>query len=264
MSESIAAAHILEAGVDDPGVSQGGESCSGAGETLVRLVEALGKPLVNWRVAVLGAIGRWPLASEVFEGERNEYLIGGEAFDWKFLAQRLYSDRRVESLIPAFEWQAWIASSSPFAGLVEDEFRRLLGVDKYRAHLSYFYGVTVEQGLLTAVGEEIAKRRTGGGRSADQETRETAFVSLYGWTQERLWREYKASVSTEAAGLAENLSGQLSLHTMDSFTYWLFKRRLKRADPARVASDTRKGLMQLERMRRAEERRDGMLRELME
>jgi hypothetical protein len=41
----------------------------------------------------------------------------------------------------------------------------------------------------------------------------------------------------------------------DAFTYWLFKRRVSRADPARVASDTRKGLRQLERIRQSHERR---------
>ena len=33
------------------------------------------------------------------------------------------------------------------------------------------------------------------------------------------------------------------------FNYWLFKYRVKNCDKARIASDTRKGLDQLERMR---------------
>ena len=42
-------------------------------------------------------------------------------------------------------------------------------------------------------------------------------------------------------------------HTIDltehkEFTYWLFRYRVKNSDKARVASDTRKGLVQLQRM----------------
>ena len=40
-----------------------------------------------------------------------------------------------------------------------------------------------------------------------------------------------------------------SLTQSKEFTYWLFKHRLYYWDPARVASDTRKGLNWLERVR---------------
>ena len=45
----------------------------------------------------------------------------------------------------------------------------------------------------------------------------------------------------------------------DAFAYWLFKRRFKLAEPARLASDTRKALEQLERMRIAHLKRERAL-----
>ncbi len=260
MPDSVAAANTLETEHVVPGQNGNSHPYDEPVDALDRLRDDLRDPSGDWRMAVLTAIGRWTIAAEVVDGERNEYLIGGEAFDWKLLAQRLHDDAGVGSKIPTSEWRAWISDHAPFAGLEEDEFRRVLGVDKYRGHLSYFYGVTVEQGLLTAVGEEIAKGRVAGGRAPDQATRDDVFVRLYGSPQKPLWDEYKASLSAGNSGLGERLNGKPNLNVMDGFTYWLFKLRMERADPARVASDTRKGLAQLERMRQAEERRARMLR----
>jgi hypothetical protein len=39
------------------------------------------------------------------------------------------------------------------------------------------------------------------------------------------------------------------LSDLHEFTYWLFKHRVNNSDPARVASDTRKGLAMLSRLR---------------
>jgi hypothetical protein len=41
-------------------------------------------------------------------------------------------------------------------------------------------------------------------------------------------------------------------------TYWLFKYRVRNSDKARVASDTRKGLAQLQRMAAVERDPDGV------
>ena len=42
-----------------------------------------------------------------------------------------------------------------------------------------------------------------------------------------------------------------SLDEYKTFTYWLFKRRISKSDPARLASDTRKGILILERIKPA-------------
>ena len=113
---------------------------------------------------------------------------------------------------------------------------------------------------MTAVGEEIAKGRVAGGRAPNQESRDAAYLRLYGSSQKVLWYDFIASKEADNPGEPTALGKDVSLNVMDDFTYWLFKKRMGRADPARVASDTRKGLAQLERMRQADERRMHMRR----
>jgi hypothetical protein len=43
----------------------------------------------------------------------------------------------------------------------------------------------------------------------------------------------------------------MALRESKEFTYWLFKYRVKHSEPARMASDTKKGLDQLQKMRAA-------------
>ena len=144
----------------------------------------------------------------------------------------------------------------------EPEFMRILGVDKSRASLSFFYGVTVEQGLIVAAREEIAKRRVASGRAPSDDRCDEVYQRLYGNDREGLWDEYCSENGLSAtAGSSLNPVGH-SLGQGDSFTYWLFKRRMERLDPARLASDTRKGLAQLEKMLRSHDKRNRMLREM--
>ena len=258
MPDPVDAVHTADpqAGAGDD--ATGPHTAVSVDQVLDWLENALRQPSTDWRTALLQAIGQWPIASEVVDGERYDYLLAGEAFDWKLLAQRIRI--RIPNSIPHDEWGLWISSAVPFGGLEEADFTRILGVEKHRAHLSYFYGVTVEQALLTAVGEEIAKGRVASGRAPNQESRDFAYPRLYGSSQKVLWYDYIASKEAEQPVASSVLDGEASLNEMDDFTYWLFKKRMGRADPARVASDTRKGLTQLERMRQADVRRMRMRR----
>ena len=222
-------------------------------ELLAELHRALGRAGCDWRRVVLETIGEWPLANEEVGGQQCVYLLAGEAFDWRLLAERLIEG--AEFAPPIDAWQDWITSPDLFAGHGEAEFRRLLGVDKYRGMLSYFYGVTVEQALLAAAEEEITKRRVASGREPTESSREEAYERLYGGRHEPLWNEFREEQSVEPARPGRRHRDEHSLADSDAFTYWLFKRRMDRSDPARVASDTRKGLAQLERMRVGHERR---------
>ncbi|HET9476861.1 MAG TPA: hypothetical protein VFP63_05165, partial [Dehalococcoidia bacterium] len=67
------------------------------------------------------------------------------------------------------------------------------------------------------------------------------FNRIYGSTKACLVGEFRVQ-----QGLPEGES--FSLSELREFTYWLFKYRMKNHDPARVASDTRKGLAQLQRL----------------
>jgi hypothetical protein len=229
-------------------------------ELLAELELSLTANPENWKLAVLETLGQWPESSEEYAGKTFAYLIGGEAFDWRLLATRILET--VENGPEPEVWQAWLDTPDLFAGFGEPEFMRVLGVDKSRGSLSFFYGVTVEQGLIVAAREEIAKRRVASGRAPSDDHCDDVYRRLYGNDCEGLWDEFCA-----ATGLAETTGASLnppeiSLGQDDSFMYWLFKRRMEQSDPARVASDTRKGLAQLEKMLRSHERRGKMLRDM--
>ena len=57
-----------------------------ATELLVELeINLISRP-DDWRQLVLETIGQWPEASETLNDVHYQYLIGGEAFDWRLLA----------------------------------------------------------------------------------------------------------------------------------------------------------------------------------
>jgi hypothetical protein len=233
-----------------------GASQKEAAEMILRLKSdvLLAGPVGDaWKLAGLEAIAVWPLAQEKIADESYVYLIGGEAFDWQLLAKRLL--RECEAEIDQDVWWDWLSDPVLFAGFEEPEFMRAVGVDKGRAHLSYFYGVTVEQSLVTAVEEEVTHRRVGAGRPLSDQSLELAYETLYGNTRDQLWEVFKLEAGAISARDGWRHRDEHTLGSEDAFTYWLFKLRMERSDPAKIASDTRKGLAKLERMRQNDVRR---------
>lgn len=190
-----------------------------------------------WQEAILEAMERWTLPSEVHNGVRQQYLIRGEAFDWLSLARRLATE--IENLIPDRERIGKLQTGIFIFDFPPEELRRLLGVTKYRAYLNYWYGVTVEQGLQLAMRGEVRKERVSLGLSARGRVSDTVFNRIYGNTRPCLLAEFRGE-SFEGDAL-EKPDVELK-----AFTYWLFKRRLQTCEPSRLASDTRKGLEWLE------------------
>jgi|FLYL01.1.fsa_nt_gi hypothetical protein len=188
----------------------------------------------HWFFALLAAIRRWPLPCETVGGRTFRYLVGGEAFDWLLLAERLTQE--LDGLLPEHEVEDLLFYGRFPVDLREDEFQRLLGA-KYRAHLNFVYGVRVEQALQYAVQAEVQKERFSHvwERSAVEDE---AFARLYGYTLEQLAEAFRRDQKLPAGD-------SLSLAELTEFTYWLFKYRMRMMEPARVASDTRKGLAQL-------------------
>jgi hypothetical protein len=214
----------------------------------------------DWKLAVLETVGHWPESTEKVDGVKLSYLVGGEAFDWRLLAGRILSS--VGNAPQPDVWHGWLDMPDLFGGFTEAEFMRILGVDKSRACLSFFYGVTVEQGLQVAAREEIVKRSVASGREPSDDMCDDAYQRLYGNDREGLWDEFCSATGLLSREGSELNPDELTLRQDDQFMYWLFKRRMDRSDPARVASDTRKGLAQLERMRRSHDRRKRLLREI--
>jgi hypothetical protein len=201
----------------------------------------------DWFQALLAAISRWEPAEETVNGRCYQYLIGGEAFDWLLLAERLCDE--ANGAIPAEEREALLFFGRAPRQLDDQEFHRAIGPAKHRAHLNFLYGVTVEEALQLAVEQEVHKERHAfGGVSEGQTIDDVIFERIYARPRHEMLAEY-----CDASGLLP--ADEMSYSELRSFTYWLFKYRISQSDPARVASDTRKALAQVSALEAASRRR---------
>ena len=190
----------------------------------------------HWYLALLQAIGLWTTAEESYDGRTYCYLIDGEAFDWLLLAERLC--QAVDDLLPHDELADFLLHGKPPLDLTDNRFKELIGSTKYHQYLNYFYGVTVEEALILAVREEVRKERRTLGLNKELDYDNEVYRRIYGTTKAALLRRFRQEKSyrqLKSIGLTE----------LKEFTYWLFKYRLKQCDKARVASDTKKALQQL-------------------
>lgn len=192
----------------------------------------------HWYVALLEAIGMWCSAVEDHNGTMYRYLIAGQAFDWLLLAERLCE--AVDGLLPVEEKEALLFHARPPLKLDPDEVKALIGQSKYRQYLNYFYGVTVEQALVMAIEEEVLKERRVSGFNNDIDISNEAYRRVYGEARQVLLKCFR-----KETGYPQLRS--ITLAETKEFTYWLFKYRIERCEPARVASDTRKALEYLKR-----------------
>jgi hypothetical protein len=186
----------------------------------------------HWYLALLEAVNQWQTPEEKVGKRKYKYIIGGDAFDWLLLAERLC--RAVDEMIPEEEKHSLLFNGEPPIEIETEEFKRLIGEQKYQQHLNFFYGVTVEEVLLQVVEDEVRKEQ-----SLDYITEESianeAYKRIYDLTQPEMLKLFKRE------------HGYHHLHEMDmtilkEFTYWCFKYRLRTCDKARIASDTKKAL----------------------
>jgi hypothetical protein len=192
-----------------------------------------------WYPALLDAIARWPLPLELVDGRCYRYLIGGEAFDWLLLAERLLQS--IERLVPEEERMALLFHARPPIEQSTDDFRAAIGESKYRAHLNYVYGVVVEEALQLSVEEDVHKELRCCAWGQDRRVDESVYHRIYGRPREDLFAAFR-----EERGIER--SDEILLGDLREFTYWLFRYRMRQCDGARVASDTRRGLVQLSHM----------------
>ncbi len=195
-----------------------------------------------WYPALLRAIGAWRVPSERVGDRQFNYLVGGEAFDWLLLAERLcdslagrVAEEEIESLL-------FLGRPPDGSDINDEDFRRLIGPAKHRAHLNYLYGVVVEEALQLSVEEDVQKEQRCRVWGHDRREDETVFERIYGPTREALLYEFRSERALPQQPV-------MSLAEHREFTYWLFKRRVRTIDPARLASDTRRGLARLARLR---------------
>jgi 8-oxo-dGTP pyrophosphatase MutT (NUDIX family) len=204
----------------------------------------------DWFGALLDAVARWDAPEETVDGRSYQYLIGGEAFDWLLLAERLCE--AVDGAIPADEKEALLFLGRPPRELDDAEFKRSIGAAKHRAHLNYLYGVIVEEALQLTTEQEVLKEQRSRVWNHGGDVEQHVFERVYGRSRTELLEMFREQRSLPAGD-------QLSFGELREFTYWLFKYRVRDLDPARVASDTRKALAQLSELEEAYRRRMRLL-----
>jgi len=192
----------------------------------------------QWYIALLESISLWESIEETYKGRRLKYLLEGEAFDWLTLAERLLDE--VKDLVPQEETARLLFYDLPPLELPKNEFQKLIGPAKYKAYLNYTYGVLAEEALISAVTDEVRKDKRSIGQSKDDGVTDRAFKRIYGLAEAELLRQFLKDKGYERRK-------NLSLGDMKEFTYWLFKYRVKHSDPSKVASDTRKALLYVQR-----------------
>jgi hypothetical protein len=222
----------------------------------------------HWFFALMQAVREWPLAQEQVGEREYRYLVGGEAFDWLLLAERLCDE--IEGLIPDEEREALLFRNRLPEEVDENDVERLLGA-KHRAHLNYVYGVRVEEALQLAVADEVHKERYASRLWENGHGDDEVCHRLYGATRRELFAEFREASNKSAPKKTANrarsdgskervvngshaedngqgIGEEVSLADLTEFTYWLFRRRVTGSEPARVASDTRKGVAMLQRL----------------
>ncbi len=186
----------------------------------------------NWYISLLEAVRLWRSSSEEFQGEQYVYLIGGEAFDWLRLAERLCEE--IREYVPEDEIVNLLFFDRPPVETTDAEFKQMLGPAKYRAYLNYLYGVLTEQALIMAAIYEVRKGSIIPLKSDDEA--EKAFKRVYGVGQSELlyaFQKEKKYLHRKSVTLGE----------WKEFTYWLFKYRVQHCEKPRIASDTKKALL---------------------
>ena len=206
----------------------------------------------DWFDALLEAVASWEAIEEVVDDRSYRYLIGGEAFDWLLLAERLLDE--VDGAVSQDEREALLFFGLPPRPLDDADFRRAIGDAKHRAHLNFVYGVAVEEALQLTVEEEVLKERRSSIWNCHENVDQQVFQRIYNKSLGELLAAYR-----EERALPQ--SEDIALGELRAFTYWLFKYRVNDSDPARVASDTRKALAQISALEAASRRRADALAE---
>ena len=196
-----------------------------------------------WHIALLDAIGRWSLPHEELWGRHWRYVIGGEALDWLTLAHRLCL--AIPDAVPPDDLETLLFYGRLPEDIGPERFRQLIGPYRYTAYLNFWYGVVVEEALQLVTEDAIRKSRLARCYGDSDDVVEDAYRHLYGETRTNLVPEFLA----DAGGAWGYDPEELSLVAWQEFTYWLFKRRIRKWHPARVASDTRRGLERLRELR---------------
>ena len=137
-------------------------------------------------------------------------------------------------MLPEDERDSLLFNGKPPLQIDSEEFKNLIGEQKYRQHLNYFYGITVEEVLLQVVEDEVRKEQSLDYLTEESITNE-AYKRIYDLTQAQMLKLFKHEKG-------HHHLNDMDMNTLKEFTYWSFKYRLRTCDKARIASDTKKAL----------------------
>ena len=222
------------------GVNEKFDSTEEAGSLPILEQEILGKlkqdlaARRNPGESLLAACSKWSLSAEMVDGVYYEYVLAQEAFDLISLMNRLAID--CKGLIPAKDLSDAVFGDEYELVSAGENLRGLLGPVKYNQYLNYFYGVLLEEILIFAIEDEVRKMYTSNGfRNVARET-DIALTRLYGASERALLDRY-----CQESGF-DLIEDEMSITQKKEFTYWLFKFRMRSAEPAKAASDVSKAL----------------------
>jgi len=195
----------------------------------------------NYQTNILSMIRLW----KIKKNSHYDYLVGNEALNWKRLAVQILTNINIKEKL-LIEIYQWLSIPEIYSGMSEFEFRYLMGYEKYNSYLSYFYGVLIERSILCCVERENYKKRISNGKSTVN-VLNVSYEHIYGYSFLHLYEEYckKSSVSNEKQYEYDD----------ENFTYYCFKKRIEDSEPAKLASDTKKGTIFLQELMRSEEKR---------
>ncbi|MFW6056210.1 MAG: hypothetical protein ACOC9B_02730 [Chloroflexota bacterium] len=191
----------------------------------------------QWHRAMLAAVAEWPLEDEIVDDERFVYLIDGEALDLARVYDRMAME--IEDLVPAGELEDLLVHGKSSSGVSREDMRELMGIDRYKAYLTFIYGVLVEELVVLAVLQDLRRKRRASGLTRYDANLDDAYTCVYGEPRRALLNRFR-----KERGLPQRRS--IDLTGMQEFRYWLFKLRLKTSDKSRVASDTKRALLLLQ------------------
>jgi len=222
-----------------------GEETPGCEEALAHLRQRIAEGQ-HWFRALLEAVALWRLPEETVAERHYRYLIGGEAFDWLLLAERLTEP--LDGAIPEGEREALLFFGRLPLEIDDAEFKGAIGGAKHRAHLNYLYGITAEEALQLAFEEDVQKERRSHAGDGHAWVDEEVCRRIYGKERTELLARFREECCLPPGDV-------ISFCDLKAFTYWLFKYRVNNCDRARVASDTRRALLQLSKMEGVRNRR---------
>ena len=172
----------------------------------------------HWYLALLETI-----ASCVDE----DSLIDGEALNLLGLARDIAPMTR--GMVPDREIEDFLQGKLPLE-LTGEELSEIIGEKKYSLYLNFFYGVVVESALINLTREELS--------------REGFLLPVYGTEEEAYLRIYGLSMRDMSDLFTKKHGRQPS---REELTYFAFKHRLAHAEKEKLASDTKRALLWLER-----------------